>query len=157
MDVVDLISSYLSTPIKSKRWPINSLAFLLDTVRTNAKTIICDNDINISNFEFTYQLGRALILPGIQRRYNNNNGLNIPRLQKIQELLHLPQVNRRPTSDEQATQGRCHKFVEEIVGTENYKVDRKKLNNKLKSKCHKCNFFMCKDHSALLCKSAADE
>ena len=45
VDVVDLISSYLSTRIKSKRWPINSLAFLLDTVRTNAKTIICDNDI----------------------------------------------------------------------------------------------------------------
>ena len=89
--------------IKSKRWPINSLAFILDTVRTNAKTIICDNDKNISNFEFTYQLGIALILPGIQRRYNNNNGLNISQLQKIREILRNSQVNRRSTSDEQAT------------------------------------------------------
>ena len=40
VDVVDLLSTSHSTRIKSKRWPINAFAFILDTCRTNAKTIL---------------------------------------------------------------------------------------------------------------------
>ena len=43
VDVVDLLSTSHSTRIKSKRWPINAFAFILDTCRTNAKTIFQDN------------------------------------------------------------------------------------------------------------------
>ena len=53
VDVVDLISNSLSTRIKCKRWPINCLAFLLDTVRTNAKTILHENGYSMTNYEFT--------------------------------------------------------------------------------------------------------
>ena len=35
IDVVDLLSTSYSTRIKSKRWPINAFAFILDTCRTN--------------------------------------------------------------------------------------------------------------------------
>ena len=66
VDVVDLLSTSHSTRIKSKRWPINAFAFILDTCRTNAKTILQDNDKPLSNFEFTYAIGKGLVLPAIQ-------------------------------------------------------------------------------------------
>ena len=39
-DVVDLISASCNTRIKNKRWPVNAFTFILDTLRTNAKTIL---------------------------------------------------------------------------------------------------------------------
>ena len=56
VDVVDLIAK-MSTRIKNKRWVINSLAFVLDTARTNAKTIYMDNTKEkLSTFSFTWEL-----------------------------------------------------------------------------------------------------
>ena len=66
-DVIDLISSSLSTRIKCKRWPINCLAFLLDTVRTNAKTILHENGYSMTNYEFTYQLAKSLVAPNVEK------------------------------------------------------------------------------------------
>ena len=65
VDVVDLLSTMHSTRTKCKRWPINTLAFLLDTARTNGKTILKDNGAVKS--KFTYELGKSLCLP---RRYH---------------------------------------------------------------------------------------
>ena len=73
VDVVDLLSTSHSTRKKSKRWPINAFAFILDTCRTNAKAILQDNGKPLSNFEFTYAIGKGLVLPAIQRRYANSN------------------------------------------------------------------------------------
>ena len=67
IDVVDLISSSLSTRIKCKRWPINCLVILLDTVRTNAKTILHENGFSMTNYEFTYQLGKSLVVTNVER------------------------------------------------------------------------------------------
>ena len=76
-DVVDLISSNCSTRIKSKRWPLNSLAFILDMARTNANTLLKENILKMSTYEFTYQLARALCLPSVQRRYDSSNGIRV--------------------------------------------------------------------------------
>ena len=75
VDVVDLISTRHSTRIKSKRWPLNAFAFILDTVQTNANTVLADNKSSFSNFEFTYQLGKALVLPIVQQRYEIRNSI----------------------------------------------------------------------------------
>ena len=66
VDVVDPLSTSRSTRIKSKRWSINAFAFILNTCRTNAKTILQDNGKPLSNFEFTYAIGKGLVLPAIQ-------------------------------------------------------------------------------------------
>ena len=66
VDVLDLISSNCSTRIKSKRWPLNSLAFILHTARTNANITLKENNVKMSTHEFTYQLVRALCLPSVQ-------------------------------------------------------------------------------------------
>ena len=46
VDVVDIVSKHNTTRIRHKRLPTNALAFVLDTVRTNAKTIL---QINMPN------------------------------------------------------------------------------------------------------------
>ena len=89
VDVVDLISTHHLTRIKSKRWPLNAFAFILDTVRTNAKTILADNKSSFSNFEFTYQLGKALVLPIVQRRYKIRNRIQIAVMEKIRHVLGI--------------------------------------------------------------------
>ena len=66
VDVLDFISSNRSTRIKSKRWPLNSLAFILDTARTNANTILKENNMKMSTHQLIYELARALCLPSVQ-------------------------------------------------------------------------------------------
>ena len=56
VDVLDFISSNRLTRIKSKRWPLNSLAFILDTARTNANTILKENNVKKSTHQFIYEL-----------------------------------------------------------------------------------------------------
>ena len=67
VDVMDMISSNLSTRIQSRRWPLNALAFVLDTARSNAQTILKDNnnDGNRSSFQFAWEIGESLIRPHI--------------------------------------------------------------------------------------------
>ena len=87
VDVVDLISTHHWTRVKSKRWPLNAFAFILDTVRTDAKAILADNKSSFSNFEFTYQLGKAMVLLLVQRRYKIRNGIQIVVMEKIRCVL----------------------------------------------------------------------
>ena len=101
IDVVDLISSNCSTRIKSKRWPLNSLAFILDTARTNANTILKENNVKMSTHEFTYQLARALCLPSVQRRYDSSNGIRVNQMMKIKRVLSINKEVRPIENKEQ--------------------------------------------------------
>ena len=59
VDIFDLICSKLSVRINSKLLTINSLAFNLDTVLTNAKTILRESaNSNLTTFKFTWELGK---------------------------------------------------------------------------------------------------
>ena len=141
VELILLIScqQIIQTRIKSKRWPLNTLAFVLDTCRTNAKTILGDNNIKVTNFEFTYELGKTLVLPSIQRQFGNPNGLQIKILNKTRRVLNIQEVNHRPQIENQRTKcGRCFKCVDEIVGIADYENKREKLNI--------CSQFLCKVH-----------
>ena len=65
VDVVDLVSTHNTNKMKNQRWPVNALAFVLDTLRTNAKTILAEssNPARLSSFEFTHTLGKLLVPP----------------------------------------------------------------------------------------------
>ena len=139
--------------MKPKRWPLMAFAFMLGTIRRNSKTIIEDNKKIFNNFKFTYQLEKALVLPKMRQRLENSNGLQIAVLQKVKRVLGLPEVNRRPLPDLETAVtsiGRCHKCVQSIVGTKTYKKDHEKLNNKLKTNCHVCSGFICKQRQCKL-------
>ena len=64
---------------------MNALAVVLDAVRTNAKTILQESvsQIKMSSFNFTYMLGKMLILPLIERGYASPNGLPSQFVNKI--------------------------------------------------------------------------
>ena len=77
VDVADLISSHQYTCFKSPQWPVNALAFLLDTIQANSKVLIAKSlkpDV-LQIFEFTFHLGKQLVLTAIQYRFENSNGI----------------------------------------------------------------------------------
>ena len=95
VDIVDLISWKLSVRIKSKRWTITALAFILDTVRTNAKTSLRESaNSNLATFKFTWELGKQLVTPNIERRYNNPVGIQAKICKKMAEILGKEAVAR---------------------------------------------------------------
>ena len=145
IDVVDLLSTSHSTRIKCKRWPINAFAFILDTYQTNAKTILQDNGKQLSNFEFTYAIGKGLVLPAIQQRYANSNGLQIAVVNKMRRVLDIKEAMHHAV-DIPTKGGRYFKCIKAIMGSPNYIHERNRLNNKLKTKCFQCNKYICKVH-----------
>ena len=84
IDIVDLLSTNHSTRITSKRWPVNALAFALDTCRSNAKTILGDNNIKVPNFEFTFNKHSTTIWkskwPSDQSPQENETCFEYPRM-----------------------------------------------------------------------------
>ena len=142
VDVVDLISSNCSTRIKSKWWPLNSLAFILNTTRTNTNTIFKDNNVKISTQAFTYQLERTLCLPSVQRQYDLTNGIPVNQTMKIKWVLSITK-EVHPIENKEQTR-RCYVCLEHILGTPSHLSKRN--NNKYKVMCHLCNQILCKDH-----------
>ena len=174
VDVVDFITAVASTRVKSKRWTINALAYTLDTVRTNSKTLF--NEVNcarnpefkpLSTFEFTWELGRALALPWIQERYNKAAGLQTEIRAKMRKVLKLPEAQPAsyqfvqptarpppPSSDKQS--GRCQTCREEIYGP-GYSQAKNSLSKKNTCKCAVCKHFICKRHQAYICGTCVEE
>ena len=154
VDVVDLIAK-MSTRIKNKRWIINSLAFVLDTARTNAKTIFMENTkSNISNFEFTWNLGKALVLPQLQRRIERPVGLQTPLQQKIRKVTGHTSPAPEPAAD--ATCGRCYVCLREIQGP-GYKKAKCSISNQTKTKCRGCKKVVCRKHSTFTCNDCGHD
>ena len=76
LDVIDLVSTHNTTMLMHKSWQINTLAFVLDTIRTNAKTILQESvSQKMINFDFIYTLGKMLVVPYTQRIYVKPSGL----------------------------------------------------------------------------------
>ena len=118
VDVVDLVSKHNTTRTKHKRWPMNELAFVLDTVRTNVKTILQESvsQIKMSSFDFTYTLGKMLVFPHIERRYSSLNGLQSQLVNKMQRVLKVAESRCIEKALDNAKEGRCHICKVNIVG-----------------------------------------
>ena len=54
VDVVNLISCHMSTRMKTIQWPMNCVAFILNTARPNTNSILPDNNVKMTSHEFTY-------------------------------------------------------------------------------------------------------
>lgn len=119
VEVVDLLSTSLSTRIKCKGWPLNASGFILD--RSNAETILQDKGIKMSNIEFTYSIEKALLLLAVRRRYENPNGLQMKIINKTRRFLSIEEVLGRDEPDNFITDfGRFFKCVESIFRTAHY-------------------------------------
>ena len=119
VEVVDLLSTSLSTRIKCKRCPLNAFGFILD--RSNAETILKDKRIKISNIEFTYSIEKVLLLPTVRRRYENSNGFQMKIINKTRRFLSIEEVLGRAEPDNFiANTARFFKCVEPIFRTAHY-------------------------------------
>ena len=57
--------------------------------RTNASTILKENNAKVSTHEFTYKLARSLCLPNVQCLYNSSNGIGVNQIMKIKRVLSI--------------------------------------------------------------------
>ena len=117
--VVDLLSAKMSTRMKTKRWTLNVFAFILDTARTNAKTIVKENTPTkpLSTFQFTWELGNSFVRSCIQRRHDNPVGLTHSLVKSICKVLGIEQPIERRQKPELLNKGqRCYLFLEKING-----------------------------------------
>ena len=55
-----------------------------------------------------------------------------------------------------ANTGRYYVCVENITGTDDYKLEREKLSNKLKTNCSKCSQIVSKYHMKSICEKCKD-
>ena len=165
VDIVDLLSTMLSTRVKSRKWTMNAFAFLLDTVRTNSKRLFkeCCKEKNLTNFEFTWRLGKELVSPFIQQRCGST-GLPSTVQKKINRVLGNLLPNQPPVvitgSVDDGTphirntlnQGRCKQCKCSILG-DDFKKNYAKLNTRISDKCLRCTDFVCKkpEHYGVVC------
>ena len=52
---------------------------------------------------------------------------------------------------------RCGMCLEKIIGLENYKTKKNKLNNKIKTICHKCKHAACAKHTLVTFQECREE
>ena len=139
---------------------MNALAFILDAVRTNSRTIYREvNGVDISNFQYTYQLGKALVLPAVQKRYENSNGLSTKLLDKMKGVLGLNLNVKRvvaQNTNPSSARKRCSECLRDTSGP-GYKEAKKKLNTKLKTICRLCEKAVCAKHFNVTCNSCLEQ
>ena len=62
-DIINLLSYMVSTRSKNQWWPVNANIFVLDIVRSNARTVYNEcNKLTFTNFEFAWELGKELAM-----------------------------------------------------------------------------------------------
>ena len=84
----------------------------------------------MSNFEVTYSIVKALVLPAVRRRSKNSNGLQIKIMNKMKRFIDIKDVFSRLEPDCLISNtGRGFECVESVVRIANYKVKEIKLNN----------------------------
>ena len=151
INVVNILSTTHSTWIKSRRWALYPLGFILETYHSNAKTIMQDNGIKLTNLEMTYNLRKEFVLPVMKKRYSQWNGLKITVINKIRCVLGFNEVSAHPQLENfNSASSKCFKCVEAIIGKKSYKAEREKLNNKLKTICSKCQKFLSRKHQNVI-------
>ena len=86
----------------------------------------------------------------MQHRYQDSSNFFTIFVHKLRQILGIQLDNPRnlPT----AITAPCYVCGEIITGTDVYKLKRKKLNNKLKTKCRKCSQVICKYHMKSICE-----
>ena len=159
VDVLNLHSSSISTRMKS-RWTMNAFSFSLDTAGTNARTLHNEVlNISTSSFHFIWNLGKALVLPHIQRRHDvDRRSLPTLIVMKISTVLNIQNIPTPilPKPDQATSGGRCYICLAVITSRRDYKK-RSKLKNHLQTFYHACEYTICKEHSYLICDNCHRE
>ena len=74
-DFVGMVIGKYITKYKTRRWTMNVFAYMLDTARTNARTVFKEIKHDICTFDFIWELGKLLVNAHITRCLANPVGL----------------------------------------------------------------------------------
>ena len=110
----------------------------------------------MNSFDFTYTLGKMLVLPYIGRIYASPNGLQSQLVNKMQRVLKVAESRCIEKALDNAKEVRCCVCKGIIVGKPKYIALRDKLNHRLKKPCVKYLRFVCMGHSEVLCSSCKE-
>ena len=150
VDVMGMMAGIHTTQFKCRRWTMNALAYVLDTVRTNMFTLWNEihSDNKMGSFDFVGKLAEDLIKPHIQYSYQNVTGLqqSVVAMKNVLEVEEDHQYVAKEGSDCK----RCFYCIESIVRKPDYKAKKQKLA-KCKWVCQKCSRSLCKDHLNSVC------
>ena len=127
---------------------------MLDTARTNAKTIVKEKTPTkpLSTFQFIWELGKSLARSCIQRRHQNPVRLTHLLVKSICKVLGIEQPIERRQKPELLNKGQhCYLCLKELNGQPDYKANRDKLNNKVKTVCISCKNTTCIEHFITTC------
>ena len=144
----------MSTRTKTRRWKLNVFAFMLDTACTNAKTIAKEKTPTkpLSTFQFTWELRKSLVSSCIQQRHDNPVGLTHLLIKSICKVLGIEQtIERRQKPELLNKRQRSDLCLEEINGQPDFKANKDKLNNKVKTVCISCKNTTCIKHLITTC------
>ena len=160
-DIVDQINDFYTCRSQSYRWDLVVLFYILDTVRTNAKTVWClknKKDLSkINSFRFGWDLANSLVKPFIESRCIN--GLPSHIIQKIENILgkkvkSVPETSGKlkafpyPHRDERRRCKCCEKGCT--------KTEKSNLP-KTKELCESCAVSVCRDHSIRMCNACIEK
>ena len=110
------------------------IAFLFGTFQTNTKTIIAESchQTKLSTYNFIWKLGKSLLVPDVQRRYNDSNGIRKSGvMKKMKKVLEISDPKRSLVAVESSIC--CYNvWLGYIVGTLSYLDVQEKLNQWLK-------------------------
>ena len=153
VDSMDQMAGVYTTRCKTRRWTMNALAYVLDTVQTNMNTLW--NEMNPDNkmcsYDFLWALSDELIKPFVQIRYNNRIGLPKHIVVAMMNVLGAQEYVPEDAVV-QVDKKRCYYCLAAIHGKPGYKKLKDKLG-KFKFVCHGDDYekTLCHDHLTLYC------
>ena len=102
----------------------------------------------IATFEFSWLLGKSLIVSHVHCRFQNRHDLPADLVQNMMNVLGIKNIpgNIQHCQDAEAVEGRCGVCVHAAKTSGNYKKAIHQLNYRLKVKCMKCKTFLYKNH-----------
>ena len=159
-DIVDQINDFHTCCTQTYRWDL-VLFYILDTIKTNSKTVWClknKKDISIcKSFQIVWDLANSFVKPFIENRCIN--GLPNQVIQKIENVLEkkvkaAPETSGKikafpyPYRDERRRCKNCEKGSS--------KAEKSNLP-KTKEHCESCGISVCRDHSIRMCNDCVNK
>ena len=152
-DIIDQRMNFCSSKAKSRRWTMTAFAYVLDTCRVNASTVIALNQSieprNTNSFNFGITLGLQLVRPfvALRSKWALSKGIQ----DKIQITLSEPREESYDSSQlcafpvQSTKQRRCEVCAAEPTGRERDNMGR------VFSQCQRCGKAIFKRHYFRFC------
>lgn len=159
-DIVDQRMGSFTSKSKSCKWTVNVLAYILDTCRVNAQTVMAltqdTHPSKVNTFNFGWELAWALIMPHVRSRAQ----VGLPKSVKMRvDMLlmsrdeGLDEAEAGPSVQNYSGKGmrkRCAECVAAIPAGEGHKGAKNKLK-KITMQCNTCGNAVCDKHVLKTC------